>query len=97
MDQPSVDPNISGQVAGEEVVEEPGEILDPSVAKDPEFEQVLDLSTTQDPEGVQVPDPSTSQDPKAAQVSNLTAAKDSELEQTPGAITTMVLNPKQVS
>ena len=46
MDQPSVDPNISGQVAGEEVVEEPGEILDPSVAKDPESKQVLDLSTT---------------------------------------------------
>ena len=46
MDQPSVDPNISGQVAGEEVVEEPGEILDPSVAKDPESKQVLVLSST---------------------------------------------------
>lgn len=83
MDQHPVDPNMSWQVAGEEVVEEPREIPDPNAAKDLKSEQVPDLSTTRDPEGVWVLDPSTSPDPKGAQVSNLTIAKDSEPEQTP--------------
>ena len=34
MDQHPVDPNMSWQVAGEEVVEEPREIPDPNAAKD---------------------------------------------------------------
>ena len=36
MDQPLADPNMSGQVMGEEIFGEPGEIPDPIVAKDPE-------------------------------------------------------------
>ena len=36
MDQPPADPNMSGQVVGEEIFGELGEIPDPSVAKDPE-------------------------------------------------------------
>lgn len=51
MDQPPVDPNMSGQVASEEVVKEPREIPDPSVAKDPKSKQVPDLSITRDPKG----------------------------------------------
>ena len=51
MDQPPINPNMSGQVASEEVVEEPGEIPDPSMAKDPKSEQVPDLSITRDPKG----------------------------------------------
>ena len=97
MDQPPVDPNMRGQVASEEVVEEPGEIPDPSMAKDPKSEQVPDLSITRDPKGAQVPDSSISQDPKGAQISNHTAAKDSKPKQTPGATTTMVPEPKHVS
>ena len=83
MDQPPADPNMSGQVVGEEIFGEPGEIPDPSVAKDPEPKQVLDLSTTQDVEG--------------AQVSDLAITKDSKPEQTLDPTTTMVLELEQIS
>ena len=97
MDLLSVDPNMCGKVAGEEVVGEPEKIPNPSVAKDLEPEQVPYFSTTQDPESAQVLDPSTSQDPENAQVPDLAVAKDSEPKQTLGPTTTMVLEPKQIS
>lgn len=41
MDLPSIDPNMYGQVASEEVVKEPKKIPDPNVAKDLELSRFL--------------------------------------------------------